>query len=121
MKAKDLARIKRLLLEQKAGILNNSALFKEDTQKERDTLGDEADIASNEMNRNYQIRFHERDRILLHKIEKSLVKMELGTYGYCEDCEEPLDIKRLEARPVANLCIACKEDQEDREKIYAFA
>jgi len=120
MKAKDLARLKRILLEQKSGLLNKSMLFKEETQTEKEYLGDEIDIATNEINRNLDIRLHERERILLYKIESSLAKIELGKYGNCEECEEPLDIKRLEARPVATLCIACKEDQEDREKIYAF-
>lgn len=121
MKAKDLVRLKRILLDQKAGLLNKSIQFKENTQNEKEYLGDEIDVATNETHRNLDIRLHERERVLIHKIEGALAKIERGNYGYCEDCEEPLDIKRLEARPVATLCIACKEDQEDRERVYAFS
>lgn len=121
MKAKDLARLKRILLDQKAGLLNKSVQFKEETQNGKEPLGDEIDIATNETHRSLDIRLHERERILIHKIESALAKIEVGSYGNCEECEEPLDIKRLEARPVATLCIACKEDQEDREKVYAFS
>ena len=83
--------------------------------------GDEIDVATSEIRRNLDIRLHERERHLIQKIEAALAKMSSGTYGYCEECEEPLNLKRLNARAVASLCIACKEDQEDRERIYAFS
>lgn len=121
MKTKDLDRFKRILLDQKAGLLNKSNKFKEERQEGKEMLGDEIDLATTEINLNLDIRLHERERVLIHKIEIALHKIAEGKYGFCEECEESLDVKRLEARPVATLCIACKEDQEDREKIYAFS
>jgi DnaK suppressor protein len=121
MKQKELEKFKKILLDQKAGLLNKSNKFMEESQQGKEYLGDEIDLATSEINLNLDIRLHERERVLIHKIEIALSKIAGGRYGYCEDCEEPLDIKRLEARPVATLCIACKEDQEDREKIYAFS
>src|SRR5687768_7051708 len=121
MKQRDLDKFRRILLDQKAGLLNKSNKFKEESQQGKEVLGDEIDLATSEINLNLDIRLHERERVLIHKIEIALSKIAMGKYGYCEDCEEPLDMKRLEARPVATLCIACKEDQEDREKVYAFA
>ena len=44
-----------------------------------------------------------------------LLKMEEGTYGICENCGEPIPYKRLKARPVARLCIRCKEEEELNE------
>jgi DnaK suppressor protein len=54
----------------------------------------------------------------LKKIERALLKIDEGTFGICEECEEPISIKRLEARPETTLCIRCKEDQERMEKAY---
>jgi DnaK suppressor protein len=53
------------------------------------------------------------------KIDEALDRMAEGTFGTCEDCEEPIEPKRLEARPVSTLCVACKEKLEHRQKIYA--
>jgi DnaK suppressor protein len=121
MKQKELDKFRQILLDQKAGLLNKSSKFKEESQQGKEAVGDEIDLATGEINLNLDIRLHERERVLIHKIEIALSKIAIGKYGYCEECEEPLDLKRLEARPVATLCIACKEDQEDREKIYAFS
>ncbi|MGE3973068.1 MAG: TraR/DksA family transcriptional regulator [Bdellovibrionales bacterium] len=121
MKTRDLERFKKILLHQKSSLLNKSVWFKEENQKAKEQSGDEIDHATSEIHLNLDIRLHERERVLIQKIETALAKMSVGRYGRCEDCEEPLDLKRLEARPVATLCIACKEDQEDREKFYAFS
>jgi DnaK suppressor protein len=121
MKTRDLEKFRKILLNQKAGLLNKSVWFKEENQKSKEMSGDEIDHATSEIHMSLDIRMHERERVLIQKIETALSKMAVGNYGYCEDCEEPLDLKRLEARPVATLCIACKEDQEDREKFYALS
>ena len=47
-----------------------------------------------------------------------LRKLDEGEFGVCEECEEPINVKRLEARPETDLCIRCKEDQEHMEKNY---
>ena len=51
--------------------------------------------------------------------DSALKKIQNGTYGYCEDTGEPIGLKRLIARPVANLCIAAQERHEKDEKVYA--
>jgi len=60
-------------------------------------------------------RLRERERALLQKIEASLAKIEAGTFGTCVQCGEDIGLKRLEARPVASLCIDCKSQQEKLE------
>jgi len=50
--------------------------------------------------------------------DEALARIEDGTFGVCERCEEPISLKRLEARPVTTLCIRCKEEQEKKEKSY---
>ena len=120
MKKKDLERFAARLREEKAKILNHTEKTKEqDLTLSHDDLADEVDLASSELNQNVALRLRDRERHLLHKIELALAKVENGTYGVCEICEEPIEVKRLEARPVAELCIRCKEAQEREERIYA--
>lgn len=120
MKKKDLERFATRLREEKAKILNHSEKNKEeDLTLSHDDLADEVDLASSELNQNVALRLRDRERHLLHKIELALAKIESGTFGTCDLCEEPIEMKRLEARPVAELCIRCKEAQERDEKIYA--
>ena len=55
----------------------------------------------------------------MDKIDLALRKLDEGIYGICEECEEMISIKRLQARPEAPLCIQCKEAQEREEAVYA--
>lgn len=120
MKKKDLARFTQLLREEKARVLNHSEKSKtEDLTISTEDLADEVDLASSELNQNVSLRLRDRERALLLKIETALAKIEGGTFGVCDECEEPIELKRLEARPVADLCIRCKEAQERAEKIFA--
>lgn len=120
MKKKDLAYFAARLKEDKSRVLNHSDKNKaQDLQLSTDDLADEVDLASSELNQGVALRLRDRDRLLLQKIEIALAKIEAGTYGVCDLCEEPIEAKRLEVRPVAELCIRCKEAQERAEKIYA--
>lgn len=116
---RDIIYFKQLLLNQRAALLNKSNSFMCENQQEKELLPDEMDVATNELNLNLSIRLQERERVLIHKIDSALVKIANSTYGLCDECGETMSVKRLRARPVASLCIACKEDQEDRERIYA--
>jgi DnaK suppressor protein len=78
---------------------------------------DPLDRASIEVERELAIHMVERDKKLVLKIRKALRKIDHGTYGICEECGEDIDINRLELRPVAELCIACKRRQEKMEKL----
>ncbi|MBI4405707.1 MAG: TraR/DksA C4-type zinc finger protein [Deltaproteobacteria bacterium] len=120
MKKKDLQYFISRLKEEKARILDNSQKSKtEDLTLSTDDLADEVDLASSELNQSMSLRLRDRERLLLHKIEVALAKIESGQFGVCDLCEEPIEMKRLMARPVANLCIQCKEAQERDEKVYA--
>ena len=55
---------------------------------------------------------------MISKIDEALLRIEDGTYGYCEDTGEPISLKRLEARPIATLSIEAQERHERREKVY---
>ena len=81
-------------------------------------LPDEMDLASSEYLQSVTFRLRGREKSFLDKIQKALVKIEDGSFGNCDACEEEITLKRLEARPETNLCIRCKEDQERMEKDY---
>jgi len=78
---------------------------------------DPTDRASLEDSRNFELRIRDRERKLINKIKKALEKIEDGSFGFCEICGEPIDFKRLEARPVTTHCIECKTSEEEQEKI----
>ncbi len=84
--------------------------------KEATTLADPNDRASQEESFSLELRTRDRERKLLRKIEQALQQIEDKDYGYCEACGVEIGIKRLEARPTANLCIDCKTVAEIREK-----
>ncbi len=120
MDAKTLTRFRKALLEEKERILNNSRnAVKHELALSPDDLPDETDLAASEINQNLIFKLRDRERQLLVKIDEALARMDLGVFGSCEECEEPIEPRRLEARPVSTMCIACKERQEHREKIYA--
>lgn len=120
MKKTELKKFKDILEERKQEIMDQAADVKEPVYsfKEEDLL-DEVDLASSESDQNMSIRLRDRERILLKKIEKALKKIEDGDYGVCESCGEDISARRLEARPVTDLCIRCKEEQERVERSYA--
>lgn len=77
-------------------------------------LGDQA---SAEIDRNFMLKLKGRERKLLKKIDEAIEKIDSGTYGICDVCGEEINIKRLEARPVTTMCIECKTEQEEEEKL----
>ncbi len=78
---------------------------------------DPTDRATLETDRNFTLRIRDRERKLIVKIREALERIEEGTYGLCEICGGPISEKRLIARPVTTMCIACKSRMEDEEKI----
>jgi len=79
---------------------------------------DPNDRASQETEFSIELRTRDRERKLLKKITETLDLIDAHEYGFCESCGADIGIRRLEARPTANLCIECKTLQEIREKNY---
>ena len=119
LKKKELKRFRDVLEEKKEEILRNAKrTLSEDMTLDTDDLADEMDLASSEYLQSFQFRLRGREKTFLKKIDHAIAKIEAGTFGICEECEEPISMKRLEARPETTLCIRCKEDQERNEKAY---
>jgi len=109
---------RRKLLAWRDEILRGSSQTLRQLKEEDNRLADMSDWASFETERNFQLRARDRERKLLSKIDEALRRIEDGSYGYCEETQEPIGLKRLEARPIATLSIEAQERHERREKIY---
>jgi DnaK suppressor protein len=77
---------------------------------------DPADRATQEEEFSLELRTRDRERKLIKKIDKTLVRVEEDDYGFCDQCGVEVGIRRLEARPTADLCIDCKTLDEIKEK-----
>ena len=88
-------------------------------QKKSENLNkpDIADRAALENDKNFELRTRDRERKLINKINDALKKIDNGTYGYCEETDEPINVERLDARPIATLTIEAQERHEKMEKI----
>jgi DnaK suppressor protein len=84
---------------------------------EQTVFPDLGDQATAETDRNFMLRLKGREQRLLNKIEEALERIDSGGYGICDSCGENIKIPRLEARPVTTLCIECKTEQEEEEKL----
>ncbi len=79
---------------------------------------DLADRATHETDRALDLRARDRQRKLINKIEQALRRIDDGSYGYCDDTGEPINLRRLDARPVATLSVEAQERHERRERVY---
>lgn len=117
MKKRDLQKFEKLLIEQRDEILGNARkALSGDIHVDPDDFPDEMDTASSEVNLQFTGRLREREQGLLSKIELALEKIKSGEYGECVSCGEDIGVARLKARPVAELCIDCKSEQEKLER-----
>ena len=117
VRKRDLERFRETLLEQKMQIVSHARqMLAGEVHADSDDLPDELDTAVSESSLSFTGRMRERERGLLAKIERSLERIERGSYGECESCGEEIGLERLRARPVAEFCIECKNEQERLER-----
>jgi DnaK suppressor protein len=79
---------------------------------------DITDRASVETDRALELRTRDRARKLISKIDQALGRIENGSYGFCEETDEPIGIRRLEARPIATMSIEAQERHERMERVH---
>jgi DnaK suppressor protein len=79
-------------------------------------VGDEAERASRETENSLELRTRDRYRKLLGKIDQALGRVDDGSYGFCEETGEEIGLARLEARPIATLCLDAQERWELKQK-----
>ena len=119
MRKETLKRFKRVFENQRKHILFNDRVVREDFSVNADDRYDEIDQATTDIEQAMRMRLCNREALYLKKVEEALRRIEEGTFGECEDCGEQIELKRLEARPTATLCVGCKEEQERKEILTA--
>ena len=97
---------------------NNEALY-HGSLDDNSISADIVDQASSYTDKTVEMKAINRQIKLISKIDQALTRIKNDTYGFCLETGEPIGIKRLIARPVAELCIAAQEKHEKEEKIYA--
>lgn len=118
MNEKQLAYFRQKLLDWKQELLDESRETMEHLKEENWREPDISDRASLETEAELELKTRNRYFKLINKIDQALRRIDEGEYGYCEETGEPIGIRRLEARPVATLCIEAQERHEKMEKQY---
>ena len=117
MNAAQLEFFKTKLLTLKADLLMHASETTEHL-RENVLVPDPADRATIEEEHALELRTRDRERKFLKKVEQSLVSIESGDYGWCEETGEPIGGPRLLARPTANLSLEAQERRELRQKLF---
>jgi DnaK suppressor protein len=115
----EISRFQKLLDAQRKNILFSDKVMRADFSISQEDLMDEADLASSDIDQNMRMRLGNRENLYLKKVEQALERIREGVYGECTSCGEEVGLKRLEARPTAELCIVCKEEEEKKENLSA--
>lgn len=108
---------KGILLEEMRVLREEAGKTVSEMTSDTTNFPDPNDRATQESDRNFELRIRDRERKLINKIKEALERIEAGTFGICEVCEEEISEARLKARPVTTLCIDCKMEQEQKEKL----
>lgn len=112
----DLAYYSGILLQKKDDIIDKTRQIREEIVLDTNEISDDIDLASAVTEQNLTLRFLDRDRKLLKQIEAALVRINDGSYGYCDGTGEAIPKKRLEARPWCRYSVQFKEKLERNEK-----
>lgn len=118
MSQEQLEHFESILLAWKHELMNEVDRTVHHMQDEAANFPDPSDRATQESEFGLELRTRDRERKLLRKINSALGRIEDGSYGYCEETGEEIGLKRLEARPVATLCLEAQERREMAERQY---
>ena len=112
MEQKDIEHFKNILTDQLNELLINAGDTVSGMSTPTENFPDLADRATVDTDRHFMLLLKDRERLLVDKISQTLLRIENGTFGICDTCEEEISIKRLEVRPVTTQCIDCKTEEE---------
>lgn len=110
---KTLTRFKKILLKEREQIVGEvKQTYVSSQEMGQDGIQDIGDEAANIYNKQILLSLNESERMRLHEVDEALDRIGSGTYGICEECGEPISLKRLEVRSVAKYCVACLSKME---------
>ncbi len=116
MSPEQLEYFRRKLLIWRQELIEESQQTIENLRDEVRDVGDEAERATRETENSLELRTRDRYRKLIAKIDKALRRIEEGRYGFCEETDEEIGLERLEARPIATMCLDAQERWEHRQR-----
>ncbi|MBF0144508.1 MAG: RNA polymerase-binding protein DksA [Magnetococcales bacterium] len=107
----------KILSEWKGQLIEDAARTLSMMTEEKAVFADPTDRATLETDRNFELRTRDRERKLISKIDRTIEAIEADEYGFCDECGVEIGLRRLEARPVTDLCVGCKTKAEQMEKV----
>jgi DnaK suppressor protein len=107
---------RNMLNEELKALLNEADKTVTEMTSDSSNFPDPTDRATQESDRNFELRIRDRERRLINKIKDALERIDKGEFGICEECGDDITEARLKARPVTTLCINCKMEAEQKEK-----
>jgi DnaK suppressor protein len=113
-----LAKFKNLFEEQKMRLVNSFGMASESFSLSQDEMYDEVDLSTHELENSMRMRLKNREALYLKKINEAIRRISEGCFGECEECGDDIELRRLEVRPTATLCLNCKEEEERREQVH---
>lgn len=119
MNEKQLQHFRNILVAWKQSLMEEVDRTVDHMKEDATNFSDPADRATQEEEFALELRARDRERKLIRKIEKTITRLDIDDYGYCDACGIEIGLQRLEVRPTAELCIDCKTTQEIKEKQMA--
>ncbi len=116
MEAEKLEFFRNVLSDEMKSLLGEADKTVTEMTSDSSNFPDPTDRATQESDRNFELRIRDRERKLINKIKDALDRIDSGEFGVCEECGEEISEARLKARPVTTLCINCKMEEEQKEK-----
>jgi len=113
MDKKTSGRFKKILLKEREQIVGEvKQTYASSQEVGQDGIQDIGDEAANIYNKQILLSLNENERMRLQEVDEALDRIKGSTYGICDECGEPISLKRLEVRPVAKYCVACLTKME---------
>ena len=116
MESEKLEYFRSVLNEEMRSLLGEAGKTVSGMTADTTNFPDPTDRATQESDRNFELRIRDRERKLINKIREALERIDDGSFGICELCGEDISEARLKVRPVTTLCIDCKIEEERKEK-----
>src|SRR5512133_3032598 len=116
MEAEKLDYFRNVLADEMKTLLTDAGKTVTEMTSDSSNFPDPTDRATQESDRNFELRIRDRERKLINKIKDALDRIESNEFGICDDCGEEIGEARLKARPVTTQCIDCKMAAEEKER-----
>ena len=116
MEAEKLDYYKNILAEEMRTLISDAGKTVTEMTSDSSNFPDPTDRATQESDRNFELRIRDRERKLINKIKDALDRIDNGDFGICEECGDAISEARLKVRPVTTLCINCKMEEEQKER-----